>query len=141
MWYNKIMGWLLCSPLHGLISGSIMLISVTGRKSGQTYTTPVNYLSIDGALYTTSQRGRTWWRNLRGGAAVILHLRGQEQAAFSQVFEETPEIVPLLATMLQRNPQIARYYGVRLDANRQAPAEALHQAAEKLIIIRSEIRP
>jgi deazaflavin-dependent oxidoreductase (nitroreductase family) len=141
MWYNKIMGWLLRSPLHGMISGSIMLISVTGRKSGQTYTTPVNYLNIDGALFTTSQRPRKWWRNLRGGAAVTLHLRGQDQPAFSQVFEEAQEIVPLLATMLQRNPQIARYYGVRLDANRQAPAEALRQAAEKLVIIRTEMRP
>ena len=141
MWYNQVMSWILRSPLHGLISGSIMLIRLTGRKSGQIYTTPVNYLNIDGALYTTSQRQRKWWRNLRGGAAVTLRLRGQDQPAFSQVFEEAQEIVPVLATMLQRNPQIARYYGVRLDAARQAPAEELHQAAEKLVIIRSEVRP
>lgn len=140
MWYNKFMAWLLHSPLHGLISSNIMLIRVTGRKSGKTYTTPVNYLRIDGALYTTSQRGRKWWRNLRGGAAATLHLRGREQSAFCQVIEETPEIAPLLCSMLERNPQIARYYGVQLDAQRQAPVEELHKAAEKLVIIRSELK-
>jgi hypothetical protein len=32
---------LLRSPLHGLLSGMLMLLSYTGRKSGRTYTIPI----------------------------------------------------------------------------------------------------
>jgi hypothetical protein len=42
--YNPIVSWLLRSPLQGLMSSSTMLITFAGRKSGKTYTTPVNYV-------------------------------------------------------------------------------------------------
>ncbi len=32
------------SPLHFLVSKSIMLITFTGRKTGNRYTTPISYL-------------------------------------------------------------------------------------------------
>ena len=46
MWFNPMITWLLRSPLHGLVSKSIMLITYKGRKSSKEYTTPVNYLRI-----------------------------------------------------------------------------------------------
>ena len=36
---NLFVASMLRSPLHGLLSGSVMLITVTGRKSGRRYTT------------------------------------------------------------------------------------------------------
>ena len=37
---NPIMKGLLRSPLHGLMSGSLMLITYAGRKTGKPYTIP-----------------------------------------------------------------------------------------------------
>lgn len=48
---NKTMKTILRSPIHGMVSKSILLITFTGRKSGKTYTTPVSY-SQDGDLVT-----------------------------------------------------------------------------------------
>ena len=76
MWYNAVIAALLRSPLHALLSGQIMLISVTGRKSGATFTAPVNYIQDEDVLWVVSARDRTWWRNARGGCAVSLRLRG-----------------------------------------------------------------
>lgn len=78
MWYNSMMKWLLRSPLHGLISKNIMLLTYTGRKSGKVYTVPVNYVRQSDHLSVVSYRHRTWWRNLRGGAPVTLLIQGQE---------------------------------------------------------------
>ena len=39
-------------------------------------------------LLTTSLRSRTWWRNLRSGAAVKLHLEGKERPAQAEAIED-----------------------------------------------------
>lgn len=41
---NGFMSGLLRSSLRGLVSGNMLLIGVTGRKTGRQYVTPVNYL-------------------------------------------------------------------------------------------------
>lgn len=40
---NDFMAWVLRSPFHGMLSNGMMLITVTGRKTGKTYITPVGY--------------------------------------------------------------------------------------------------
>ena len=43
---NVAVGIVLGSPLHGILSGKVMLLGVTGRRSGRTYTVPVSYLCV-----------------------------------------------------------------------------------------------
>jgi hypothetical protein len=80
---NPAIRLLLQSPLHPLVSRQLALITVTGRKSGATYTIPVAYRP-DGAEGVKIGVGwperKRWWRNLRGeGAPVTLRLRGEER--------------------------------------------------------------
>ena len=44
---NQAMKLVLRSPVHGMVSNSIMLITFTGRKSGKAYTTPVSFTQLD----------------------------------------------------------------------------------------------
>src|SRR5262245_25017771 len=67
---SPFMTWLLRSPLHGLLSSQVMLITVTGSVTGTRYTFPVNYVRDSGDLVVSSRVDRRWWRNLRGGAPV-----------------------------------------------------------------------
>lgn len=62
---NDFMAWVLRSPLHGILSKGMMLITVTGRKTGKKYTLPVEYFEADGFLWIVTSRDRTWWRNLQ----------------------------------------------------------------------------
>ena len=57
--YNPSVSWLLRSPLHGLMNNSTMLITFAGRKSGKTYTTPLNYVRDDHTLQVVSPKDRT----------------------------------------------------------------------------------
>ena len=73
---------LLRSPLHPLVSGRLALITVTGRKSGRSYTIPVSYRRTgDVVKIGVGWPGRkAWWRNLRGeGAPVTMLLRGEQR--------------------------------------------------------------
>lgn len=78
MWYNPIITALLRSPIHGVVSGMYMLVTFTGAKTGRTYTTPVQYRQLGRTLKFVTRRNRAWWKNLRGGAAVTVRVRGQD---------------------------------------------------------------
>lgn len=86
---NPFMKWLLRSPLHFIVSGQYMLITVKGRKSGRFYTTPVQYKRLNDTLYVITSGGYTWWKNLRSRSAVDVMLRREEHTGIA-IAETTP---------------------------------------------------
>ena len=63
---------LLRSPFHRLASGSILLLTYRGRRSGRRFTIPVAYAEQERTLsvFVGHPERKTWWRNLRDGAEV-----------------------------------------------------------------------
>jgi hypothetical protein len=79
---NPLVRWLIRSPLHGLASWRIALITYTGRRSGDRYTIPVGYemAGVDVTITVGSPDRKVWWRSLRGtGAPVEVVVRGQRR--------------------------------------------------------------
>jgi deazaflavin-dependent oxidoreductase (nitroreductase family) len=136
---NPIFTALLRSPLHGIVDSGMMLISVTGRRSGRTYTTPVNYLLDGDQLTIVSLRERTWWRNLRDGAEVGLHLRGTPRRGRASVTEDEASVAAALAGYLRRVPAYARFLGVRPATNGEPEAEGLVSAARTRVIVNVQL--
>src|SRR5688572_21596495 len=83
---NPLMKWLLRSPFHGFVSRFYMLITVTGRKSGRLYETPVQYHQDGLTLWIITSETYQWWRNLQGGAPVRVYLRGHDYEACATPF-------------------------------------------------------
>lgn len=134
MWYNRFTSGLLRSPLHGLISGSVMLVEYTGRKSGKRYRVPVNYVQDGKRLLTISFHQRTWWRTLPG-ANVHLHLRGRDIAARAGVIADKPGVAEALLTLVRRQPAYGRFLDIHPDETGQPrPAEA-QRAAETRVVV------
>ncbi len=75
---NPVVRAVLTSPLHPLLSRSLALITVTGRRSGRRYTLPVGFRQDgDRVLINVGWPERKrWWRNLRDAAGVELRIRG-----------------------------------------------------------------
>jgi F420H(2)-dependent quinone reductase len=77
---NPTLRAILRSPVHGLASGRVALITYTGRRSGREYTIPCFYR--DRGDEVTIAVGwpdrKVWWRNLTGsGGRVSLLVRGR----------------------------------------------------------------
>jgi|SRR4051794_20102 len=74
---------LLKSPLHAPLSGRLALITVTGRRTGRTFTFPVSYRRT-GRVVTIGvgwPARKRWWRNLTApGAPVELRIQGKDHA-------------------------------------------------------------
>ena len=139
MWYNPMMSWLLRSPLHGMFDREMMLVSVTGRKSGRTYSTPVNYLRQGNTLWVTSTRQRTWWRNLAAGAPVELLLAGHHVKACGWAITDERAVVEGLTAYFEKMPQYAKYYNVALDATGHPVCADVEHAARERVVIRIDL--
>ncbi len=67
---NPVVGAILRSPLHRLLSDRLVLLTYRGRKTGKRYTIPVGYAREGDALVVPS--AHAWWRSLRWGAPVTV---------------------------------------------------------------------
>ena len=84
---NPIVAALLRSPLHRLVGKNLMLLTVTGRKSGRSYTLPVGrHQQPDGTLVVSA--GGAWRHNLQDGSEVRVVLDGRVRTAHVTVEED-----------------------------------------------------
>lgn len=140
MWFNPIMSWMMRSPLHFIVSKNMMLMTYTGRKSGKDFTTPMNYLAMNGGIYTTSYRDRVWWRNLRGGAEVTLHLRGEAVPAYAETVEDQSAVARYMNEYLEAAPHLARYMDVRMNEDGHANGDDIARMAQEMVMVRTEVK-
>jgi deazaflavin-dependent oxidoreductase (nitroreductase family) len=137
---NDFVAFLLRSPLHGIMSGSTLLITVRGRKSGREITLPVNYIRIGNELWVLSSRDRIWWRNLRGGAYVRLRLRGRDVAAHAEPVLDEETVSERLAEYIRRMSMAARGMGIHMTGG-EPDRNDLLRVAKKRLMLRVELAP
>jgi F420H(2)-dependent quinone reductase len=85
MWFrnrlvNPVVRLLLRSPLHPVLSRSLMILSYQGRKTGRWRSLPCMYARDGQDLYVVSGQPdrKVWWRNMHQPTRVRLHLQGRD---------------------------------------------------------------
>jgi deazaflavin-dependent oxidoreductase (nitroreductase family) len=132
---NDFMSWVLRSPLHGMLSNGMLLITVTGRKTGRHYTTPVEYFRENGYLFVMTSRSRTWWRNLKNGAQVSLLLQRRPVHAFAELELDEKLVEAHMLEYLQHRPQIAKPLGIHME-NGNANMEDIARVAKDRLFVK-----
>ena len=128
---------LLASPLHGLLSRDVLLMTWTGRKSGRRYTLPLSYVEQGGKLYLcTRPEGSQWWRNLKGGAEVELCFRGRRVEASASILDrESPEALDGLRAFVTRNPRTGEMlYHVARDGGPPRESDVRREVANYIVV-------
>jgi deazaflavin-dependent oxidoreductase (nitroreductase family) len=140
--YSSLVIWLLRSPLHGAMSRSTLLLTFTGRKSGRTYTIPVNYVRHGDELLVAGSRGRSWWKNLRGGAAVSVRVRGRDMRGQADALQGE-EAEEGLLEVLRAVPAYRRYWKVELgeDGRAREPDALRRVARENALVKIRKVKP
>jgi deazaflavin-dependent oxidoreductase (nitroreductase family) len=135
---NDFMAWVLRSPFHGMLSGGMLLVTVTGRKTGKAYTLPVEYVQEGDSLWVMSKRNRRWWRNLEGEATVGLVLRRKSLQGVGRLHTDPSVVQSRLAAYLLHMPMSAKALGVRME-NKIPNPEDLARVASDLVFIQIEL--
>jgi hypothetical protein len=130
---NDFVKFFLKTPLHRFL-GNTMLITVTGCRTGRTYSTPVGFYRDGDCLWIMTSRDRTWWRNVRNGAKVTLLLKGQTVGAFAQAELEQSAVEAHLLDYLRHMPMAAKPLGIRLERESPNPEDVRRAARDRLFV-------
>ena len=129
---NKVVRWLLGSPLHFLLSGSVCVVEYRGRMTGRRIATPAQYVrdGDDVIIFVGSPQRKSWWRNFNteDGHDVDLLVRREWLPMRGRAIvgcDEPEAIKPLLAIYFQRFPKAARSQG----------GDAGHGAADRAVVV------
>ena len=135
---NRVMSAVLRSPLHGIASRSVMLITFSGRKSGSSYTTPISYLR-EGDMVKAFSHAR-WTKNLAGGAPVTLNIRNKEYHGQADLVTDDKETIAReLQQFLNTVRSDARFYQVKFDEDGTPNWDDVQRAAQSSYMLKIQI--
>ena len=130
---NDFVKFFLRTPLY-IFMGDTMLITVTGRKTGKKYTTPVGFYRDGDTLWVLSSRDRTWWRNVQDGAKVEMRIRGKNVTGFAEVVLCEEVVASQLGEYLKHVPMATKPMGVRMENGEPHPNDAARLAKERFFV-------
>jgi hypothetical protein len=116
---NPVVRFVLRSPLHRLLSGSLVILTYQGRKTGRWCSLPCLYARDGQDLYIIpgQPHRKVWWRNLRQPTPVRLRLQGRDLEGTATASSDPEAVAAGLRRYLARYPKAAKPLGVRLDTN------------------------
>jgi hypothetical protein len=123
---NVPMRAVLSLPFATPLSGNLMLISYTGRKTGKAYRQPVSYVRDGDSLL--SPGGGRWTLNLAGGRPVRLRLRGRGVPARADLVADPAEVERLLSVIAAGNPRATRFIPIPRRPDGRLDPDALGAA-------------
>ena len=109
-------------PFATPLGGRLMLVFLTGRRTGKHYRQPVSYVRQGATLLTPG--GGKWKLNLQEGRPERIRLRGRDVLARPELVGDVDEVERLLGIMAASNPSVSRFVGIpkgpdgRLDRGR-----------------------
>ena len=106
----------------------LMLLYLTGRKTGRRYRQPVSYIA-DGDTLLTPGGGR-WKLNLVDGQSVRVRLRGRVVYAVPEIISDPDQVHQLLELMASASPTVKRFIAVPRQSDGHFDRERLHTAID-----------
>jgi len=137
---NWFMSWLLRSPFHGLISGSILVITYNGRRSGKEYSSPLNYFRDRNKLRVTSVCTRTWWRNFREEWPIRVLLQGKEIEGGGEAIIEQDALSDAFHDFFRLSPSSTRFFKVKLEDDGVPDQGDLERIVAERVLVKINIQ-
>jgi hypothetical protein len=107
---NVPMRTILGLPFATPLGGRLMLVFLTGRKTGKSYRQPLSYVRYGKDLLTPG--GGNWKLNLADGQPVRIRLRGQDVTARPELVADSDEVERLLGVIAAGNPVAGRFAAI-----------------------------
>jgi len=108
--FNRAFGFLVGL---GIAPGYMQLLQVRGRKTGRTYSSPVNLLQFGGKPYLVAPRGTTQWVRNAEATGEILLKRGSVRRKYRLRPVSDPEKPEILKLYLESyKSAVQRYFPV-----------------------------
>ena len=135
---NPLVVAILRSPAHWLLSVGLMLITVTGRRTGRSYTIPVGY-QREGDLLTilvSEAPKKQWWRNFNAPAPVEVRVRGKTlRGTAVRVPPTSPEFTAKTEQTLRRLPWMGKVFGIEYKRGQPLTDDQLADLRHNIAVV------
>jgi hypothetical protein len=125
---NVPMRLILGAPFATPLGKRLMLVYLTGRRSGRHYRQPISYVR-DGETLLTPGGGR-WKLNLVDGQPTHVRLRGRDILLRPELVRDPIEVDRLLGVMSTNNPAVSRFVPIPRQADGHFDRERLELALQ-----------
>lgn len=94
--------------LGPLVGRLILLLTTTGRKSGQPRVTALQYEEIEGDIYLGSSRGiaADWVKNIMANPMVSIQVKHRRFKGRAEVVTDPERIADFMQVRLERHPRM-----------------------------------
>jgi deazaflavin-dependent oxidoreductase (nitroreductase family) len=128
---QKLHRFLYVIGLGPVIGKIILLLTTTGRKSGQPRVTPLQYEEIDGAYYLGAARGlkADWLRNIQMNPNVQLRVGAKSIHGEAEIVTDPARMADFIEIRIQRHPLMI---GLIMQKAHGLPKHPSREQLEKL---------
>jgi hypothetical protein len=128
---NPVVRALLRSPLHVAVDDSLLLLHVTGRRTGRRYDIPVGYVPVDGGFMVVTQH--PWRANLRGSADLDVTHHGRRRRMHADLDEDPGSVAFALRAVIEQIGRQAarRRLGLQIAVDRTPTQPELEAAVQE----------
>jgi hypothetical protein len=136
-YFNQMVEWMLFSPMHSLLSEHLMLLTYSGKKSGLKRRVPLTYLQEGSIVSAFCSRDVVWWKNLQGGAAVLLRLRGHNYTAIATpITDDAAHMIPTFTAFLRQNRQAGGFQDIPFNADGSPDMATIERVIHSKVMVR-----
>jgi uncharacterized protein YbjT (DUF2867 family) len=127
---NPVMRRMLAAG-RGRAADALLLLHLTGRKSGKRYDIPVGARAIDGQLAVLTDS--PWRVNLRGGADLEVTQRGERRPMRAELQEDPEHVAKVYLRLIEQLGWRAaqRRLGIKIHVGRTPTLNELEQAVRE----------
>lgn len=97
--FNRVTRTLLTTRMHGTVDGALLLLHITGRRTGHHYDIPIRHHDIDGRL--TIFTAGPWRANLRSGADIEITHHGRRQPVHADLTEDPAAVAAVYREVIE----------------------------------------
>lgn len=128
--------FILRSPLHFLVSHSVLVLYVTGAKTGKQYFIPVSFFEHSKGLLTcVTDKPNIWWRNLTSIDEIKILFKGKEiQSRINTEPHDSDYIFPKLHALFSHS-RLDGFFGGIGYKNGKPIEEDVIGATKRMVLI------
>ena len=136
LFINPVMIFFLRSPLHFLASHSVLVLYVTGAKTGKQYFIPVSFFQHrTGLLTCVTDKPNIWWRNLTDANEIKILFKGREiQSKINVEPNDSDYIYPKLNALFTHS-RIDGFFGGIGYKKGKPIEEDIVEATKRMVLI------
>lgn len=132
---------ILQSPLHGLLSGDLAVISFSDQRTGKHLSFSVEYQKEKRFIRIVCSRKETCWQKFVFGSPVEILIRGVTYRGWAEIIEDPEETLKEWKALFRYKPEIARAIGIEKPDSGEFEFTKIPEFIKDHAILRIDVLP